>query len=189
MRGNGRSGALPHQPVSAYRVPVFSKAIMEQEMIEALNLLLGRHRSRRENVLWLLQDIQTHFGYIPEEAVDWFAERLDIPTSRFFGVITFYPKFRMRPAGRNTLTVCCGAACHIKGGRGLLETARNSLGLPPGEDTSSDLSFTLQEATCIGACNIAPVAILNDRVYGDVDPRKISALIEEHRSPAPEGET
>ena len=159
---------------------------MNQKMQETLNLLFERHGARRENVLWLLQDIQAQFGYIPEEAVDWFAERLDIPPSRFFGVITFYPKFRMRPAGRNTLTICCGAACHIKGGRGLLETARHTLELASDEDTSSDFSFTLQEATCIGACNIAPVAILNDRVYGDVDPRKVSALIDQHRTPSGE---
>jgi NADH:ubiquinone oxidoreductase subunit E len=109
--------------------------------------------------------------------VAWFSRKLDIPESRFFGVITFYPKFRTRPVGKNTVTVCCGAACHIKGADKLLDSAREALGLSGDEDTAKDLTFTLQKATCIGACNIAPVVLLNKQVHGGMDPVKVTKLI------------
>jgi len=133
------------------------------------------------NMIHILQKVQDAFGYVSEQNIDWLSARLDVPASRFFGVITFYPKFRTRPAGTNTLTVCSGAACHIKGGEGILGAARTALGLSDGEDTSADRLFTLETATCVGACNIAPIVILNDRVIGDVNPGKITGLIERIR--------
>jgi len=79
--------------------------------------------------------------------------------------------------GKNTLTVCCGAACHIKGADKLLDAAREALGLSGDEDTTRDLAFTLEKATCIGACNIAPVVILNKQVHSSMDPVKVTKLI------------
>jgi len=146
-------------------------------MEKVLNRILDEHLREKGNLISLLQRIQETYGHVPEESVFWFAERLDIPASRFFGVITFYPKFRTRPIGKNTLTVCCGAACHIKGGDKILETVREVLALPEGEDTTADMNFTVQQATCIGACSIAPVAILNKQVHGGIDPVKVTKLL------------
>jgi NADH:ubiquinone oxidoreductase subunit E len=146
-------------------------------MERVLNKILGEHQREQGNVISLLQRIQDAYGFISEEHVFWFSEKLDVPASRFFGVITFYPKFRTKPVGKNTLTVCCGAACHIKGGDKILDAARDALTLPPGEDTTPDLRFTVQKATCIGACNIAPVVILNKQVHGGVDPVKVRKLL------------
>jgi len=146
-------------------------------MEKVLTKILNEHRNEQGNVISLLQRIQETFGHISEESVAWFSEKLDIPESRFYGVITFYPKFRIRPAGKNTVTVCCGAACHIKGSDKLLETARDTLGLQGDQDTTPDLKFTLQKATCIGACNIAPVVILNKQVYSAMDPVKVTKLL------------
>ncbi len=114
---------------------------------------------------------------MPEDTVDWFSNKLDIPASRFYGVITFYPKFRLKPTGKNTITVCCGAACHIKGSDKILGEVKDILSLKDDEDTTQNLSFTVQKATCIGACSIAPVVILNDQVYGDMDMEKVSKLL------------
>ncbi len=146
-------------------------------MEKVLNKILAEHKRTGGNLIALLQRIQETFGHIAEENVYWFSEKLDIPASRFFGVITFYPKFRTRPSGKNTLTICCGAACHIKGSDKLHDKAREALGLTEGEDTTPDLEFTLQKATCIGACNIAPVVILNKQVHGGMDPVKVTKLV------------
>jgi NADH:ubiquinone oxidoreductase subunit E len=146
-------------------------------MDKVLSKILDQHRKQKGNVISLLQSIQDTFGHISEEHVAWFSRELDISESRFFGVITFYPKFRTRPVGKNTITVCCGAACHIKGSDKLLDSAREALGLIGDEDTSKDLGFTLQKATCIGACNIAPVVLLNKQVHGGMDPVKVTKLI------------
>lgn len=150
---------------------------MNEATERVLNKLLDQHRRDQGNLISLLQRIQDTFGYIAEAYVDWFAEKLDVPASRFFGVITFYPKFRTRPVGKNTITVCCGAACHIKGADKLLDSAREALGLTGDEDTTKDLSFTLQKATCIGACSVAPVVILNKQVHSCMDPVKVTKLI------------
>ena len=146
-------------------------------MEKVLKKILDEHVRKKGNLISLLQLIQETYGHVPEESVFWFAERLDIPASRFFGVITFYPKFRTKPIGKNTLTICCGSACHIKGGDKILETVREVLALPEGEDTTADMSFTVQQATCIGACSIAPVAIMNKQVYGGIDPVKVTKMI------------
>jgi len=146
-------------------------------MEKVLTRILDEHLREKGNLIALLQRIQETYGHVPEESVFWFAERLDIPASRFFGVITFYPKFRTKPIGKNTLTVCCGAACHIKGGDKILETVREVLALPEGEDTTADMKFTVQQATCIGACSIAPVVILNKQVQGGTDPVKVTKLL------------
>jgi len=150
---------------------------MDASAERVLSRLLGEHVSGKGNLISLLQRIQETYGHISEDAVFWFAEKLDIPASRFFGVITFYPKFRTRPVGKNLLTVCCGAACHIKGADTILETAREAMQLGPGEDTTADMKFTLQKATCIGACNIAPVVVLNKQVHSGMDPVKVTKLI------------
>lgn len=144
---------------------------------KVLTKILDEYRRTEGNLIWLLQKIQDTFGYIAEENVDWFSDQLDIPASRLFGVITFYPKFRMKPVGKNTLTVCCGAACHIKGADKILNEARSALGLTGDDDTAKDLSFTIEKATCIGACSIAPVVILNKQVHSGMDPVKVTKLI------------
>jgi len=146
-------------------------------MDKALTRILDQHRREKGSLIGLLQRIQDTFGHISEENVAWSARELDIPESRFFGVITFYPKFRLKPVGKNTLTVCCGAACHIKGADKLLDAAREALDLSGDEDTTKDLMFTLQKATCIGACSIAPVVILNKQVHSAMDPVKVTKLV------------
>lgn len=144
---------------------------------KVLNMILQEFIRKKENHILLLQRIQDSFGYVPESAVFWFSERLDIPASRFYGIITFYPKFRLKPPGKNTLTVCCGAACHIKGGDKILSSAREALDIAENDDTSPNRAFTVQKATCIGACSIAPVVILNDQVYGTTSPGEVVKLV------------
>lgn len=146
-------------------------------MEKVLTKILNEHRRTSGSLISLLQRIQDAYGFISEESVAWFSEKLDIPESKFFGVITFYPKFRTRPVGKNTVTVCCGAACHIKGSDKILQTARDVLGLADDGDTTADLAFTLEKATCIGACNIAPVVILNKQVHSAMDPVKMTKLL------------
>ncbi|NOX20718.1 MAG: NAD(P)H-dependent oxidoreductase subunit E [Nitrospirae bacterium] len=146
-------------------------------MEKELNRILSKHQETGGNIISILQDIQETFGYIPEDAVNWFSERLNIPAAKFYGVATFYSHFRLKPRGKNTITICCGAACHIKGSKELLEHVREILSIKEDEDTTEDLKFTIQEATCIGACNIAPVVLINNSVYGNMEKDKLSKLI------------
>ncbi|MDI6728022.1 MAG: NAD(P)H-dependent oxidoreductase subunit E [Thermodesulfovibrionales bacterium] len=146
-------------------------------MDKVLKKILSDYKKNEGNLIYLLQKIQDAYGYVPEDAVKWFSNELDIPASKFYGVITFYPKFRLKPTGKNTITVCCGAACHIKGSDKILGEVKGILSLKDDEDTTQNLSFTVQKATCIGACSIAPVVILNDQVHGDMDMERVSKLL------------
>lgn len=142
-------------------------------MEETLRKILEDFRENEGNIIPILQSIERAFGFIPEHAVAWFAERLDIPQSRFFGVITFYSQFHLRPKGKHVITVCRGTACHVKGSEKLLKRLLLELDMPPGEDTTTDSRFTVERVNCIGACGIAPVAIMDGEVLGKVNLDKL----------------
>ena len=135
-------------------------------MEKVLEKIYESHREHEGNIISLLQDIQNEFGYIPEDVVNWFSRRLDIPASRFFGIVTFYAQFHLTPRGKNIITTCCGTACHVKGSERLINGLLKELSLPEGESTTPDKEFTLERVNCVGACSIAPVVIINDKVYG-----------------------
>ena len=138
----------------------------ELGMEEILEKILKNHIKGECNIISLLQEVQEAFGYIPEKAAHWFSKKLDIPASRFYGVATFYTQFHLKPRGENVVTVCRGTACHVKGSERLLNRLLLELGIPPGEDTTEDLKFTVEKVNCVGACGIAPVIILNKKVHG-----------------------
>lgn len=142
-------------------------------MKEKLELILDNYTKNEGNLITILQDIQSEFGYLPEEAINWFSERLDIPPAKFFGVATFYAQFHLRPRGKNVITACCGTACHVKGSERLINSLMKELEIPDGEDTSDDRKFTVEKVNCVGACSIAPVIIINKAVHGKMTPDKL----------------
>lgn len=146
-------------------------------MEERFYPILDRYKMGNGNLISLLQDIQAEFGYIPEEAVYWFSERLDLPPSRFFGVATFYAQFHLKPRGRNIISVCCGTACHVKGSSKIVERIQKDLGLTSEGETTRDGNFTLEVVRCVGACSLAPVVIVNERVYSEMTVDSSSKLI------------
>lgn len=148
-------------------------------MEKTLEKILEEHRAREGNIISLLQDIENSFGYLSEDAVNWFSKKLDIPASRFFGVATFYSQFHFKPRGKNIITACCGTACHVKGSERLINGIRKELDLSEEEDTTKDKEFTLEKVNCIGACSIAPVVVINKKVKGKVSADK---LLKELRS-------
>lgn len=141
---------------------------MQNQMEKTLKNILDDYNKNGGNIITILQDIEKSFGYIPEEAVNWFSKKLDIPASRFFGTATFYSQFHLKPRGKNVITVCRGTACHVKGSERLIHRLLMDLDIPPDEETSSDLKFTVEKVNCIGACGIAPVTVVNNEVHGRI---------------------
>lgn len=146
-------------------------------MKDKLNRLLEKYTTNDGNIISLLQDIQEVFGYIPEDTVRWFSKKLDIPESRFFGVVTFYSQFHLKPRGKNIVSICRGTACHVKGGSKIAERVQRDLGLGTEGETTKDGKFTIEVVRCVGACSIAPVVIVNNRVYADMTADNTSKLI------------
>ncbi|MDI6800868.1 MAG: NAD(P)H-dependent oxidoreductase subunit E [Thermodesulfovibrionales bacterium] len=146
-------------------------------MEKTLQKLAKDFRENEGNIISLLQETQEAFGYIPEEAVYFFSRELDIPASRFFGVSTFYAQFYLKPRGKNIITACCGTACHVKGAERLINGAKRELSLTDENNTTNDNKFTLEQVACVGACSIAPVVIINKKVYGKMSADKLTKEI------------
>lgn len=142
-------------------------------MEEALYRILTNYRENVGNIITILQDLEETFGYIPEEAVNWFSKRLDIPASRFYGVATFYAQFHLKPKGENVITVCTGTTCHVKGSKKLLHKLNKRLYLTDGKVTTEDKKFTIEEVACEGTCSLAPVILINGKVCGKITAGKL----------------
>ncbi len=143
---------------------------MEKEQEEKLESIYRQSLAGGDNIITVLQEIQKVFGYVPEDSVTWFAKRLNIPASKFYGVITFYSQFHLTPRGKNIVTVCSGTVCHVKGAPRIIEKLAGDLKLRGDARTTRDMLFTLENVNCVGACSIAPVVIVNEKVYGKQSP-------------------
>ncbi|MGE5894925.1 MAG: NAD(P)H-dependent oxidoreductase subunit E [bacterium] len=152
-------------------------------MQDKVNEVIVRYRKEEGSIISLLQDIQEEFGYLPQEAVSYASERLDIPLSKFFGVATFYAQFYLKPRGKNIVTACCGTACHVKGSERIISRLFRELEIPAGEDTTKDMTFTLERVNCVGACSIAPVVIINKEVHGKMTPDGVVKEINKLKEP------
>lgn len=128
----------------------------------------------------VLHKTQELFGYLPREAMDLIAEQMEIPTSTIWGVATFYHYFNLKPIGKHVISVCMGTACYVKGAVNVVECLKKELGVQVGQ-TTPDMLFTLQEARCLGACGIAPVMMIDDKIYGELDSKKVVDIIHHYR--------
>ena len=127
----------------------------------------------------ILQRVQERYHYLPLEIFPYIAKKLDISEARIYGVATFYENFSLEPKGRFIIKVCDGTACHVRNSGPLLETFRKALGLSETKPTTDDLQFTVETVSCLGACALAPVLSVNDRVHAAMTPEKVSTLLED----------
>lgn len=148
-------------------------------MNNILDEIVTRYREKDGNVIFLLQETQDALGYIPEEAVNYFSKKLEIPASRFYGVVTFYSQFHLKPRGKNIVSVCCGTACHVKGGSKIAERVQRDLGLTADGETTEDGKFTFEIVRCVGACSIAPVVLVNNKAYAEMSADGTSRILKE----------
>jgi len=146
-----------------------------------LHIFSGYTPKDKSNLISLLQDVQTIYGYLPEKALVDIGEFLEMPLSRIYGVATFYNQFRLKPLGKNIIKVCRGTACHVKGSAGLLFALENQLNVKAGE-TTRDKNFTLEVVACIGACSIAPVIVVNNEYYGRAAVKDIPRILKKYTS-------
>ena len=131
----------------------------------------------------VLHKVQELFGYLQENVMDVVADKMNIPTAHIWGVATFYHYFNLKPIGKHMVSVCMGTACYVKGADKVLEALKKELGVQVGE-TTEDKLFTLQEARCLGACGIAPVLMIDDKIYGELDAKKTVDIINQYRKAA-----
>ena len=140
-----------------------------------LSRVLDTFRGEEEELIPILQDIQERFGYLPKEAMFDVSKFLGVPESRVYAVASFYAQFRFKPMGKNTVSVCRGTACHVKGAPRILDEFKRVLGIDENE-TTEDQEYTLETVACLGCCALAPCATINDEVAANLTPKKVKSL-------------
>ncbi|HBA05247.1 MAG TPA: NAD(P)H-dependent oxidoreductase subunit E [Clostridium sp.] len=127
----------------------------------------------------VLHKAQHIFGYLPKEVQTFVADKLNLPISKVYGVVTFYSFFTTEPRGKNVINVCMGTACFVRGAGDVLKEFEKELDIKSGQ-TTEDMKFTLGSLRCVGACGLAPVLTVNDKVYGHCTPDQVKSILAEY---------
>ncbi|SHG78951.1 NADH-quinone oxidoreductase subunit E [Thermosyntropha lipolytica DSM 11003] len=161
--------------------------IIDATAIEkACKEILDHYAPEPRYILAIMQDMQKRFNYLPPQGLKMLASYTGVPFSQVYAMASFYKAFSLKPKGRYIIKVCDGTACHIKGAETLVEQIYKYLQIRPGE-TTRDGSFSLETVNCLGACALAPVMVINEKVYGKVTPADIERIIKEYGGWADEG--
>ncbi|MFW5923740.1 MAG: NAD(P)H-dependent oxidoreductase subunit E [Planctomycetota bacterium] len=135
---------------------------------------------QRQNLIYILQDLQEEFDYLPRPALKRVAERLQTPLAEILRVVTFYAAFSLEPQGEHLISVCMGTACHVRGAPRILQALRRGLSLSEGQRTTDDMTFTVQSVRCLGCCGLAPVIDIDGTAYGRLTPERIPEILEDY---------
>lgn len=138
--------------------------------------LVEKWKDKQGNLVMILHEIQNQYGYVPREVSLQLSKMLDIPLARIYEVITFYNYFKLKAPGKHKISVCMGTACYLKGGNIILDEIKNILHIQEGETTSDGL-FALDMVRCLGCCGLAPVIMIDDKIYGKVKKEEVMKII------------
>ncbi len=151
----------------------------KNEMFNELESFIDSLPKKEGALISVLHRAQHIFGYLPKEVQDFIATKLDIPLSKVYGVVTFYSFFNTEPRGKYVVNVCMGTACFVRGAGDVLKEFEKELKVKSGE-TTEDMKFTLGSLRCVGACGLAPVVTINDKVYGHCTPEQVKKILAEY---------
>ncbi len=146
---------------------------------EKVCAILEKYEYNQHKLIPILQAVQEEYRYLPEKILTFIASSLGISPAKIYGVATFYSHFALEPKGKYVIKVCNGTACHVKDSIPIADAMRKRLGLSTEKVTTDDLLFTIETVSCLGACGLAPVVVINEDVHGQMNPEKAVALIED----------
>ena len=155
--------------------------MLEQTYYQKVDEIIALHGTKQESLIPIIQDIQNEYRYLPAELLSYVAKKLNINEAKAYSVATFYENFSFEPKGKYVIKVCDGTACHVRRSIPILERLYKELGLSKNKHTTDDMMFTLETVSCLGACGLAPVLTVNDKVYPSMTPDAAAELIKELR--------
>ncbi|NLE91232.1 MAG: NAD(P)H-dependent oxidoreductase subunit E [Elusimicrobia bacterium] len=150
-----------------------------EHILEQLKPIVEDWKGKEGNLIMLLHAVQNHFGYVPREVSLQLSRLLEIPLARIYEVITFYNYFKLEPPGKHRISVCLGTACYLKGAPVILEEVKSILSVKEGETTKDGL-FHLDVVRCLGCCGLAPVLMVDDKVYGKVSKGQVMEIVSKY---------
>jgi NADH-quinone oxidoreductase subunit E len=171
MQRSEKTGAVRRGRASPSR----TKTIVSPEEAE-VRRVVRKYGGRKRAVIQILQDLQEKLRWLAPATLEATARELGVPLAHVFSVATFYRSFSLAPRGRHICTVCMGTACHVRGGATILEHFERKLGLRAGE-TSADGDYTLERVNCLGACALAPLAVVDGKYYGQMTEAKADKVL------------
>ena len=145
-----------------------------------LEKILKKNKMRKSSLVPILQDVQSEYGYLPEEVLQQVSEKMKIPLIDVVGVATFYKSLSLIPRGKHHVQICTGTACHVRGAPKVLEEFERDLGVCAGE-TTEDREFSLETVNCVGACALGPIAIVDNEYLGQVKTIQVKNIIKRYR--------
>ena len=145
-------------------------------VLDAVHSAVKRHGAKREELIPIMNDVNRELGYLPSEAFKEISKLLETPTSKLLSVATFYHMLSTKPRGRHVIQFCESAPCHVVGGREVWEALKQNLGLEP-DQTSKDGKWSLITTSCLGLCGIGPVIMIDDDIYGNVEPGNVPDIL------------
>lgn len=146
---------------------------------EKIDEIMAAYDYKKSNLIAILQQVQELFTYLPEEAMTFIGTKIDgLSPATVYGVATFYAQFSLEPKGKYKIKVCDGTACHVRGSMGVLNAVKTKLRLSEKRMTTEDGMFSLEIVSCLGACGLAPVVVINDKVYPQMTSDAIGIIID-----------
>lgn len=153
---------------------------MSEKMdFSVVDAILQANGCKQQAIISVLQDIQEHYRYLPQEVFPYLADKMGMSEAGIYSIATFYENFSLEPKGKYVIKICDGTACHVRKSIPILERLRKDLGLSETKKTTDDRNFTLETVSCLGACGLAPVLTVNDVVYPEMTPDKASDLLKQ----------
>jgi len=154
---------------------------LPQEKLQELDAYIDGLEDKKGSLIHVLHRAQNLFGYLPMEVQLHIARKVDVPGAKVFGVVSFYSYFTTEPRGEHTISVCMGTACFVKDGEPILKKFMSDLGIEKNGGMSKDKMFTVRDVRCIGACGLAPVVMVGEKVYGHVKKEDVKTIIDTYR--------
>ena len=155
--------------------------MLEQSYYDKADEIILSHGADQASLIPIIQDIQSEYRYLPPELLNYVASKIGITEAKAYSVATFYENCSFEPKGKYVIKVCDGTACHVRKSIPILERLYSELGLSKEKVTTDDMLFTLETVSCLGACGLAPVLTVNDKVYPAMTPDAAAELIHELR--------
>jgi len=152
---------------------------LDSEKLKKLEAYIDGLKDKEGALINILHEAQDLFGYLPEDLQLFIARKLNITAAKVFGVVTFYSYFSMEPKGKHSISVCMGTACFVKGADKILDEFRKQLNIKEGNNTEDGL-FSIDTLRCVGACGLAPVVIIDGKVYGRVKVEDVAGIVKEY---------
>jgi NADH-quinone oxidoreductase subunit E len=143
---------------------------------ERIDRIIDKHHAEPSALIQVLLEIQAENHWLPKEALEWVAERLQVPMTRIQHIATYYKAFSLVPKGRHEIHICVGTACHVRGATRVLDTVQDLTGIKPGE-TDLDLKFSLDTVNCLGCCALGPVMEIDGKTHGKMAPAETAHVL------------